>query len=520
MTIPSFPLHKRHLSTPFSFAVRLLGGLALSTVVFVAGCNGCNSSQSQAPIVDNSGSGPDPAAANLAPASTGQPAAVLGTNASYTPQQQSESYDNGQQQPAPIQQDYNDQSYAYNAPPPSEAGYDENAQYDYSDQAPPPLPDYDQPPAPDPNYLWTPGYWAWGPDGYYWVPGAWVPPPYYGALWTPPYWGWYGGRYCFHHGYWGPHVGFYGGINYGFGYIGIGYFGGYWRGHDFYYNRSVNNVGHLNGSYVYNRAVVYNGRTYGARPNNRVSYNGGRGGLNVRPQAAELAARREPHTAPRQEQIQLRQTAMQNPRQRFSANNGRPAEAFARPGTIPARSIGEAPRQVQQIQQRSAEQRQRNQQLQQHNVQQQQRNTQEQQRNVQGQQRNQQLQQRNVQQQQHTQQVQQRNAQEQQRNVQQRQRVQQGQQRNQQIQQQRVQQEQQQRNQQVQQQRTQQQQQQRVQQQQRMQQERRPAPQTRPAPEARPAPQVRPAPQSRPAPQAARPAPQPHEAPHEEGHPH
>ena len=30
-------------------------------------------------------------------------------------------------------------------------------------QPPPPLPDYDQPPAPGDGYLWTPGYWAWVP---------------------------------------------------------------------------------------------------------------------------------------------------------------------------------------------------------------------------------------------------------------------------------------------------------------------------------------------------------------------
>ena len=37
-------------------------------------------------------------------------------------------------------------------------------------------------------------------------------------------------------------VGFYGGINYGFGYPGDGYYGGQWRGREFYYNRTVNNV--------------------------------------------------------------------------------------------------------------------------------------------------------------------------------------------------------------------------------------------------------------------------------------
>src|ERR1700749_4492975 len=64
--------------------------------------------------------------------------------------------------------------------------------------APPVLPVYVQPACPQPGWMWTPGYWAYGPDGYYWVPGAWVPAPYAGALWTPPYWGFSGGAYVFH----------------------------------------------------------------------------------------------------------------------------------------------------------------------------------------------------------------------------------------------------------------------------------------------------------------------------------
>src|ERR1700734_2736814 len=82
--------------------------------------------------------------------------------------------------------------------------------------APPALPYYAQPMLSQPGEIWQPGYWAWGPAGYYWVPGTWVEPPYMGALWTPGYWGFYGGRYSFYPGYWGLHIGFYGGINYGF----------------------------------------------------------------------------------------------------------------------------------------------------------------------------------------------------------------------------------------------------------------------------------------------------------------
>ena len=47
-----------------------------------------------------------------------------------------------------------------------------------------------------------------------------VNPPYVNALWTPGYWG-YGGfggfGYSWYPGYWGPYVGYYGGIDYGFG---------------------------------------------------------------------------------------------------------------------------------------------------------------------------------------------------------------------------------------------------------------------------------------------------------------
>ena len=32
-------------------------------------------------------------------------------------------------------------------------------------EAPPPLPEYEQPPCPEDGYLWTPGYWHWGPAG-------------------------------------------------------------------------------------------------------------------------------------------------------------------------------------------------------------------------------------------------------------------------------------------------------------------------------------------------------------------
>ena len=108
--------------------------------------------------------------------------------------------------------------------------------------APPPIPVYAQPVCPGPGYLWTPGYWAYDPaGGYYWVPGTWVMAPAPGLLWTPGYWGWGGAAFVWHAGCWGSHVGFYGGINYGFGYLGVGFVGGEWRGGTFFYNRAVTN---------------------------------------------------------------------------------------------------------------------------------------------------------------------------------------------------------------------------------------------------------------------------------------
>src|SRR5215813_2885852 len=154
--------------------------------------------------------------------------------------------------------------------------------------APPVLPVYTQPACPGDGYIWTPGYWAWGPDGYYWVPGTWVVAPSPGLLWIPGYWGWGSGVYLWHPGYWGPHVGFYGGVNYGFGYFGSGFAGGYWHGNRFFYNRSVTNINVTNVhiTNVYNRTVINNHVS-------RVSFNGGAGGIRVHARPEEERAFRE-----------------------------------------------------------------------------------------------------------------------------------------------------------------------------------------------------------------------------------
>ena len=197
---------------------------------------------------------------------------------------------------------------------------------------PPVLPVYVQPPSPGPGYLWTPGYWAWSSnfDNYYWVPGTWVMAPEPGLLWTPGYWGFSSGSYFWHSGYWGPVVGFYGGINYGWGYPGHGYYGGYWRGHDFYYNRAVNNINVTNVHYVYNQPV----RTV---TTSRVAYNGGPGGIQARATAEQAAAERQRHLDPTPAQLQHEQAARRDPAQFAGRNQGRPAVvATPRPGALTA----------------------------------------------------------------------------------------------------------------------------------------------------------------------------------------
>jgi hypothetical protein len=185
--------------------------------------------------------------------------------------------------------------------------------------APPVLPVYEQPLCPGEGYIWTPGYWAYGDDDYYWVPGTWVLAPRVGVLWTPGYWGWGEGGYFWHAGYWGPHVGFYGGVNYGFGYVGVGYLGGRWdRGH-FAYNRAVNNV---------NVTVIHN--TYNTRITNnyssstRVSYNGGNGGVRARETAQEQRAAREQHIQATTVQSQHEHAARSDRSQFASVNHGQP----------------------------------------------------------------------------------------------------------------------------------------------------------------------------------------------------
>ncbi|MGN6181978.1 MAG: YXWGXW repeat-containing protein, partial [Mucilaginibacter sp.] len=187
--------------------------------------------------------------------------------------------------------------------------------------APPALPVYTQPPCPGDGFMWTPGYWAYGDAGYYWVPGVWVRPPHAGLLWTPGYWGYTGGVYAFHAGYWGPHIGFYGGINYGFGYSGIGFGGGVWAGNVFRYNTAVTNVNttvvhntYINNTVIRNNTVV----------NNHTSFNG-EGGVNARPTTEEQSAMNERHFQATSQQQSHIMAASHDRNQLAAQNGGHPA---------------------------------------------------------------------------------------------------------------------------------------------------------------------------------------------------
>lgn len=191
--------------------------------------------------------------------------------------------------------------------------------------APPSIPVYVQPACPVEGYLWTPGYWGYGNVGYYWVPGVWVPPPRIGVYWTPSYWGYDGGSYLFHSGYWGPSVGFYGGINYGFGYFGSGYYGGQWAGDRFRYNTAVTrvNTNIVRNVYV-NKTVInnYGGRT---RPGG-ASFNGP-GGTKAKASAKEQAVADAEKVPATPEQQKVEQAASKNPEFHAAKNGGKPKVA-------------------------------------------------------------------------------------------------------------------------------------------------------------------------------------------------
>jgi len=201
--------------------------------------------------------------------------------------------------------------------------------------APPELPIYAQPVIPNDGYLWTPGYWSWNANDndYYWVPGTWVSAPYVGAMWTPGYWGYVDDHYIWNRGYWGDHIGYYGAINYGFGYTGVGYQGGYWNHGAFSYNRSVNNVSNVHVTNVYNSNVT-------VVQNTHVSFNGGKGGVQMTASKNEQIVNSMPHQQATAPQAQHEAATHTQPDQRLSVNHGAPkVAATPEPGSFTSAKV-------------------------------------------------------------------------------------------------------------------------------------------------------------------------------------
>ena len=140
--------------------------LSLLALAVMASCSGCKSNP--APSADQNAASPppgsdssDPANANLAPVSdaqNAQPAPVYQPAPAPAPRA-------SQPQPA------NDENYSQGGY--DQAGYDPGSSSDYygeqaeetAPQPPPPLPEYEQPPSPGDDYLWTPGYWNYASQG-------------------------------------------------------------------------------------------------------------------------------------------------------------------------------------------------------------------------------------------------------------------------------------------------------------------------------------------------------------------
>jgi hypothetical protein len=77
---------------------------------------------------------------------------------------------------------------------------------DYTADTAPPTPVVEQqPPSPEVDDTWVPGYWWWSRPltRYVWVSGAWRHPPP-DQVWFPGAWNPSGGRYAWAPGYWGP----------------------------------------------------------------------------------------------------------------------------------------------------------------------------------------------------------------------------------------------------------------------------------------------------------------------------
>jgi len=192
---------------------------------------------------------------------------------------------------------------------------------------PPPLPAYDQPPCPDQNLVWVPGYWAWNQRSYYWVPGAWVEPPFAGAMWTPGHWNWSHHPFTLYTwlgGYWSFHVGYYGGVNYGYGYGGYGYSGGVWHGSLFAYNLEIVRVDNRWVRETFRDPGLVD-RGYIERENHS-GFNGGPGGVNYHISPEEQAVEHEKHWEPTGFQQQYESRFRDDQAYWYNTNHGQPAQ--------------------------------------------------------------------------------------------------------------------------------------------------------------------------------------------------
>ena len=143
-----------------------------------------------------------------------------------------------------------------------------------------------------------------------------------------------------------PQVGFYGGVNYGFGYDGVDTTADAGKAESFFYNTAVNNIRVTQVTNVYNAPVVVNNVT----TINRVSFNGGMGGVVAAPTPQQLSAASEPHIPPTPLQRNHVRAASVQPQQFLNTNQGKPAVAATpRPGAfnakeaVPAKAAGSAP---------------------------------------------------------------------------------------------------------------------------------------------------------------------------------
>jgi hypothetical protein len=114
----------------------------------------------------------------------------------------------------------------------------------------------------------------------------------------------------------------------------VGYEGGRWENGVIAYNRTVNNFGGVTITNVYEKTVIV------APGASRVSFNGGSGGITLRPRAEEEAAAHGQHVAAIPAQLDQERTAGNNRALLASENCGQPPiAATAKPGEFTGKGV-------------------------------------------------------------------------------------------------------------------------------------------------------------------------------------